>query len=937
MALAALPPRPALQSTALQTQKQDFQSLVLSCNKDGMDSLRKGQLKAAFEQFKYAEAILIANQAEGESTNLLAVTCNNLGCYYKKTGKLHGALSYLRRALKMEQDLGTDEVTVAGTHLNICAILSKLEKHDKAAQHAQCALELIRQRVDSAEPEKVSQDDYSVLAIAYHNVAVERDFLHDYDKAAEAFQQGHQVAKRCLGEDHPLSATLGKNCESVLMKSQKLANLSSATAMSSSRTLMKDRGLLALPSLSGSGGPASDPAEEFRMPQSVRQEAANWVESEETAWSTFANRTMVGGQAATASTASAPKPPADPRSASNPASWALRDVTAREIGAPQFHEAGYRDIPFTTSTLKTPFLKKSGLGQAIEMNPDALMDIIDVENGNHAVAGTRSAPNDYRPNRMIKGTTRTARVVRRTGLLNSTTHRDQVMTGRNLNATATQKTAYQRRMAAERIQRVWRSWYKYCQENHDWMTTTWIAATMIQANWRSYHVRRQKLDRASTCIQRHARGFLVRKILKKHSAAVTIQRHVVGMLTRIQLRKLQKSATKIQALALGAAARRRVRKKRAHFTRTVLTITCAFRQFRARHRVGGKRAARDQEKARCKAATDIQRLFRGCNGRKRAAEFRAKYLSDLERYQAATKLQAMARRDAAIKRVDQIRVEELEMMNRAATTIRKLYLGYRSRRRYKQLLTEFTAHEAHVKTIQRYGRGFLVRLRMWREAIRAELELWAAMEMQRAWRGLQGRLRWEDKYHQVWLRETAAVRIQRNIRGWCARCRVGRMRRRLARAEFERARRRFRSAQRLQALARGMLCRKVTRARREQKIRAVTQIQRIWRGHCLRMRLWVQVIELRATMIQSAMRGCLVRNRRFHLIAITICIQQKWRQHVKKPTHVRQAARQEMIERKNKATVIQKRFRQNQESKAIGRIQEGDAASTESAVPRAAK
>merc|ERR1719372_14271 len=112
-----------------------------------MDALRKGQHKAAFEQFKYAEAILIANQTESDHMSLLAVTCNNLGCYYKKVGKLHGALSYLRKALKIEVSLQTDDVTVAGTHLNICAILSKLEKHDKAVQHASCALDLISHRV----------------------------------------------------------------------------------------------------------------------------------------------------------------------------------------------------------------------------------------------------------------------------------------------------------------------------------------------------------------------------------------------------------------------------------------------------------------------------------------------------------------------------------------------------------------------------------------------------------------------------------------------------------------------------------------------------------------------------------------------------------------------------------------------------------------------
>merc|ERR1719188_2188254 len=196
--------------------------LVLGCNKEGMDFLRRGQNKQAFEQLKYAEAVLVAKQGEDEPTNLLAVTCNNLGCYYKKVGKLHAALSYLRKALKIEVSLQTDDVTVAGTHLNICAILSKLDKHDKAVQHAACALELINNRVTSAT-HAVTQDEYSVLAIAYHNVAVERDYMHQWDQAAAAYQQGHQIARRCLGEQHPLTQTLGKNCEAAVQKSQKFA------------------------------------------------------------------------------------------------------------------------------------------------------------------------------------------------------------------------------------------------------------------------------------------------------------------------------------------------------------------------------------------------------------------------------------------------------------------------------------------------------------------------------------------------------------------------------------------------------------------------------------------------------------------------------------------------------------------------------------------
>eukprot|EP00913_Durusdinium_trenchii_P003077 g2845.t1 len=97
---------------------------------------------------------------------------------------------------------------------------------------------------------------------------------------------------------------------------------------------------------------------------------------------------------------------------------------------------------------------------------------------------------------------------------------------------------------------------------------------------------------------------------------------------------------------------------------------------------------------------------------------------------------------------------------------------------------------------------------MWRDAIRSEEQLWAAVEIERCWRGYLGRLRWETEYERLWARETAALMIQRNLRGWLARTAVTGRRRRRARAEFEKARRRFKAAQKIQALVRGVLCRK---------------------------------------------------------------------------------------------------------------------------------
>merc|ERR1719324_1668308 len=109
-----------------------------------------------------------------------------------------------------------------------------------------------------------------------------------------------------------------------------------------------------------------------------------------------------------------------------------------------------------------------------------------------------------------------------------------------------------------------------------------------------------------------------------------------------------------------------------------------------------------------------------------------------------------------------------------------MWLGSKTRKRYRESLNEFRTHESHIVTVQRYSRGFLVRLRMWREAIRAEEELWAALEIQRVWRGYLGRVQWETAYEKVWRREIAALRLQRVTRGFQARSNVGRKKRKIA-------------------------------------------------------------------------------------------------------------------------------------------------------------
>jgi tetratricopeptide (TPR) repeat protein len=122
------------------------------------------------------------------------VTYNNFACVFRRTKKLRSALSYLEKALEIEynylhfSDETVDECLQVSNpcdiHLNICAILSQMGKHELALQHAMKALILIQDElvnkldaIKQAGTDKKPEDRLIVLCIAYHNIAVEQEFL----------------------------------------------------------------------------------------------------------------------------------------------------------------------------------------------------------------------------------------------------------------------------------------------------------------------------------------------------------------------------------------------------------------------------------------------------------------------------------------------------------------------------------------------------------------------------------------------------------------------------------------------------------------------------------------------------------------------------------------------------------------------------------------
>ncbi|RYH15146.1 tetratricopeptide repeat protein [archaeon] len=178
------------------------------CNLLAMTYLQQEDFNMVLELLKKAE-ILTEKDPAGR-----AATYNNLACYYRRQGKLHSALQYLQKALKIESKLPNVQ-NPADTHINACAVLSQLGRHQTALEHAQSALILLQEEllsppgsVGAAAPQA---DRIAVLAIAYHNIGVEQEFLKRFEQSILSYKKGAEVAERYLGTKHAITRTLNNS------------------------------------------------------------------------------------------------------------------------------------------------------------------------------------------------------------------------------------------------------------------------------------------------------------------------------------------------------------------------------------------------------------------------------------------------------------------------------------------------------------------------------------------------------------------------------------------------------------------------------------------------------------------------------------------------------------------------------------------------------
>ena len=79
-----------------------------------------------------------------------------------------------------------DWISTAGTHLNICAIFSFLDKHKEAADHANLSIRLLEREGQRTNMENNASLN-NVLIVSYYNLGVELEHLRNYYDSREAY------------------------------------------------------------------------------------------------------------------------------------------------------------------------------------------------------------------------------------------------------------------------------------------------------------------------------------------------------------------------------------------------------------------------------------------------------------------------------------------------------------------------------------------------------------------------------------------------------------------------------------------------------------------------------------------------------------------------------------------------------------------------------
>ena len=205
---------------------ENTESLILACNTQAMNLLRKGSMGKSQELLSKAQIYLNTRPNSKQTYHLWAITYNNLGCLHKRKEEFAIALKYLNFALENEEKSTKEALSLAGIHLNISAIFSLLENHENALDQALLAKKALETTFDR------DQSIWLSLVISYHSIGFEQEKLGKKKEAGKTYLKGWELAQDHIGPFHNITESIKKRYY-LLVKTQ---NKNSARGVSRSKT-----------------------------------------------------------------------------------------------------------------------------------------------------------------------------------------------------------------------------------------------------------------------------------------------------------------------------------------------------------------------------------------------------------------------------------------------------------------------------------------------------------------------------------------------------------------------------------------------------------------------------------------------------------------------------------------------------------------------------
>ncbi len=183
------------------------QSEWVAASYDNLGSVHKsqGDYSRALEYFQ--KTLAIRERIFGSDHPDVAISYNNIGSVYDSQGDFSRALEYYQKSLAIrERVLGPDHPAVARCYNNLGELYRSHADYSRALEYHQKSL---------AISERILGSDHPDVATSYNNIGLVYKSQGDYARALEYHQKALSILERLYGPDHPAVATCYNNIGSV--------------------------------------------------------------------------------------------------------------------------------------------------------------------------------------------------------------------------------------------------------------------------------------------------------------------------------------------------------------------------------------------------------------------------------------------------------------------------------------------------------------------------------------------------------------------------------------------------------------------------------------------------------------------------------------------------------------------------------------------------